>query len=142
MSNLWVPPTTTLLLSTGVILIALKTQRGQSSKTKSLTSFQFSQMCLPLTSPILLLRALSLLRSLVHSSLSASTKQGINNFKLRDNQSYLCVMKSRFRGETSPCVSGRGAPGGCVSPSRSDFCKIAIRDRQLTSCTQTRDKKK
>lgn len=44
----------------------------------------------------------------------------------------------QVKGERSPCLSGRGAPGGCVSPSKSDFCRLAIRDRQLTSYTHKR----
>lgn len=29
-------------------------------------------------------------------------------------------------------------PAGCVRPSRSDFCRLAMRDLQLTSCQHTR----
>lgn len=31
-------------------------------------------------------------------------------------------------------VWGLGVPAGCVRPSRSDFCRLAIRDLQLNSC--------
>lgn len=45
------------------------------------------------------------------------------------------VRKDKWRSLPLPSVAwGRGVPVGCVRPSRSDFCRLAIRDLQLTSC--------
>lgn len=93
------------------------------------------------TSPVLcaflLARAcLRSLRSLAHLSISFSPVLASTSRGKKQTRTYERVADHAGSNRQPPFLSavcGRDEPPGCVRPSRSDFCRLAMRDLQLTS---------